>query len=133
MNSLEPARVLIVEDDPEMREALAQLLCAEGYQVEVANDGAEAIDLLQRDDKYPSVVLLDLLMPGLVGQEVLEFLQSDERLGAVPVAIVSGSPQLAPDGYAVFAKPIALNPLLTFLRERCGLHHDASAAIGLQR
>jgi hypothetical protein len=55
-------------------------------------------------------------MPGVVGQELLEYLRHDERLASLPVAIVSASPQLAPAGYPVFAKPLQLDALLEFVR-----------------
>lgn len=118
MDTSNGPRVLIVEDDPDIREALADLMCSEGYQVELASDGAEAITLLERGG-LPCAVLVDLLMPGIVGQELLEYLRDDARLASVPVAIVSASPELAPDGYRVFRKPLDLDALLRFVRTQC--------------
>jgi CheY-like chemotaxis protein len=108
--------VLIVEDDPGIRDALADLLHAEGYETDLATNGAEAIDFLETT-RRPSAVLVDLLMPGIVGQELLEYLRGDAALASIPVAIFSASPQLAPPGYAVFRKPLDLPPLLAFLRQ----------------
>jgi CheY-like chemotaxis protein len=113
------ARVLIVEDDPEIQAALEELLMVEGYEVDLAANGADAIEYLEGDAR-PCAVLVDLLMPGIVGQELLEYLRDDDRLASIPVAIVSASPQLAPQGYKVFRKPLDLRPLLDFLREGCG-------------
>ena len=110
--------VLIVEDDPEIRASLADLLRTEGYEIALATNGAEAIDCLEGAQR-PCAVLVDLLMPGIVGQELLEYLRDDVRLASIPVAIVSGSPQLAPEGYRVFRKPLDPRPLLDFLREGC--------------
>lgn len=110
-------RVLIVEDDPEIRAALEELMVGEGYDVSLATNGADAISMLVDDrGELPCAVLVDLVMPGVVGQELLEFLRGDATLSRIPVAIVSASPQLAPNGYAVFKKPLDLPPLLDFVK-----------------
>ena len=113
-------QILIVEDDADIQAALSDLFTAEGYEVDIAESGVEAITMLESGDR-PCVMLVDLLMPGIVGQELLEYIHDDVRLAAIPVAIVSGAPQLAPSGYQVFRKPLSLRPLLDFVREGCGL------------
>jgi CheY-like chemotaxis protein len=110
------ARVLVVEDDPEFRAALEDMLAGSGHEVVVATNGADAIALLEAGER-PSAVLVDLLMPGVVGQELLEYLRSSADLARIPVAIVSASPQLAPEGYTVFPKPLQPGPLLEFVRD----------------
>ena len=114
----EPARILVVEDDREIGTTLCEVLRDRGYEVELVANGAEAIEHLE-SSALPQCVLVDLLMPGIVGQELLEYLRTDDRLASIPVAIVSGSPHLAPDGYPVFRKPLQLRPLLEFLRQEC--------------
>jgi CheY-like chemotaxis protein len=114
---MNPARILVVEDDPDIQATLCELFQREGYEVDVVPNGAEAITFLD-EHTHPDVVLVDLLMPGVVGNELLEYLHSDADLSAIPVAIVSGSPQLAPEGYKVFRKPIQVGPLLEFVRGR---------------
>jgi CheY-like chemotaxis protein len=111
-----PNRVLIVEDDPDVQAALEQLLAREGFAVTLANNGAEAIELLDREAP-PCVVLADLLMPGIVGHELLDYMRDDEALRSIPIAIISGSPQLAPEGYRVFSKPLDTHALLEFVRK----------------
>ena len=110
------ARVLVVEDDPDIQTTLSDLFTREGYHVDVVPNGAEAINFLD-EHEHPNVLLVDLMMPGVIGNELLEYLHQDERLAAIPVAIVSASPQLAPGGYPVFRKPIEIGPLLEFVRE----------------
>lgn len=110
--------ILVVEDDREATELLSELLQTEGFEVEVARDGTEAIERLE-SSAPPGCVLVDLLMPGIIGQELLEYMRTEERLSTIPVAIVSGSPQLAPTGYRVFPKPVDWAPLLEFVREGC--------------
>ena len=111
--------VLIVEDDPGIRDAFVDLLGAEGYAIDLAANGAEAITFLENAVR-PSAVVVDLLMPGVVGQELLEYIRGDARLASVPIAIFSASPQLAPKGYRVFRKPADLQSLLAFVRAECG-------------
>jgi CheY-like chemotaxis protein len=108
------ARVLVVEDDPEFKTTLEYLLTSKGHEVDVVANGAEAINFLEAN-KRPDVVLVDLLMPGIVGSELLEYLKDDDKLSSIPVAIVSASPQLAPAGYTVFRKPIDSRSLLEFV------------------
>jgi CheY-like chemotaxis protein len=62
-------------------------------------------------------MIVDLLMPGVVGQELLEFVRDEPSLAQVRVAIVTGSPKLAPAGYTVFPKPLDVARLLAFLRD----------------
>lgn len=115
-------RVLIVDDDVEVRTALSELFSSHGYDVALAADGGEAIHHLV---PRPCVVLVDLLMPGVVGQELLEYMRGHAELAEVPVAIISGSPHLAPDGYTVFPKPVDGRMLLDFVCSTC--EHDHSA------
>jgi CheY-like chemotaxis protein len=107
--------ILVVDDDIEVRSALADVFQMHGYTVELAANGADAIDLLERGHR-PDVVLVDLLMPGVIGHSLLEYMRGDQQLSQIPVAIVSASPHLAPPGYRVFGKPVQLGALLEFVR-----------------
>ena len=68
-------KILVVEDDPELRQLVADALTLSGYQVEVAENGRAALDRLERRENRPAVVLLDLMMPEVNGWEVLEALK----------------------------------------------------------
>lgn len=108
-------RVLIVEDDPDVRIALGQLLTKQGYAVALAKNGVEAIELLD-PEAPPCAAIVDLLMPGIVGHELLEYMRDNDAFRSIPIAIISGSPQLAPGGYRVFPKPLDPQQLLEFVR-----------------
>jgi CheY-like chemotaxis protein len=108
-------RVLVVDDDRDIQDLLCELFRRAGYEVELAGNGADAIDTLERSAP-PAAILVDLVMPGIVGQELLEYVQRADHLVDVPVAIVSGSPHLAPRGFRVFGKPIEFGTLLDFVR-----------------
>jgi CheY-like chemotaxis protein len=82
-----PRPVLVVDDEPAARESLRRLLERDGWQVAEASDGRAALDWMEANP--PSLVLLDLMMPGMDGFEVVEALRSDPRWRALPVVIVT--------------------------------------------
>jgi two-component system, NtrC family, response regulator HydG len=80
-----PARLLIVDDDPTVRESLAEALCDDGYEVRCADDGTRAV--LALNGYTPDVVLADVRMPEMGGFELLRLLQ--ERAPAVDVIVMT--------------------------------------------
>ncbi len=89
--------VLVVDDDPAIRELIREILSGEGYSVQVAGDAAEALEALEV--RSPELVLLDVVMPGTDGWEVLRRMQ--ERHGSIPVIMFSGQVSELPSGRAV--------------------------------
>lgn len=79
--------ILYVEDDPVVLTAYGHRLQGEGYSIESAKDGLEAMRILLR--LVPDLVLLDLMLPRFDGGEVLKFMQANPRLKTVPVIILS--------------------------------------------
>jgi len=110
--------VFVVEDDVDTRTALRELLEDQGLEVAVARDGAEALACLARGES-PCAVLLDLTMPGIAGEDLVEYLRAEARWASFPIAIVSASPERAPPGFRVFGKPIDIEALIAFVKERC--------------
>jgi CheY-like chemotaxis protein len=107
--------VLVVDDDPDIRETLSELLDANGYEVLEAENGQIALDVLKSTPRFPCVVLLDLSMPVLDGREFLRRRASDPILRSIPVVVVSGSNQPADpiegiDGY--LRKPVKFERLI---------------------
>ena len=83
------ARILVVDDNDALRENLIEALELEGYQVAAAADGAKALARLGEDPSF-GVVLLDLMMPGMDGREILQRIRQDPRLGGVRVVLTTG-------------------------------------------
>jgi CheY-like chemotaxis protein len=110
--------ILVVDDEPDIRESLAELFEDAGYAVSTAADGAEALEILAADE-LPCVVILDLVMPGVSGNEVYEQMVEDTRLGQVPVIIATSDPSRAPRGVPVMKKPIDTRRLLDVVRQHC--------------
>jgi CheY-like chemotaxis protein len=120
--------VLVVEDDPQTRELLETVLAAAGYHAVGAEDGLEAIHLLRslrhRTPGVPCLVLLDLAMPRLGGSEFRRAQLGDPRVSPVPVAVMSGAPDLdrralTLGAVAAIPKPVDVETLLAVVRRHC--------------
>jgi two-component system, OmpR family, alkaline phosphatase synthesis response regulator PhoP len=120
--------VLIVEDDPDIREMLATLLAGEGFHAVGAEDGLEALHLLRtvrhRAPDVPCLVLLDLKMPRLSGKEFRRAQLGDPTVSGVPVAVMSGATDLEQrakslGAVAILAKPIDCDKLMDVVRRYC--------------
>jgi adenylate cyclase len=85
--NMNPSRILVVDDHQSNRDLLARRLARDGHEVATAKDGPEALALLECGDF--DLVLLDLLMPGMSGYEVLCRLKSDPRHCEIPVIMIS--------------------------------------------
>ena len=80
-------RILVVEDDPDLRELLADILLDAGYDVVEAADGSSALEM--SCDAHPDVVILDWMLPDLDGLQVLEKLKGDPETRSIPVIIAT--------------------------------------------
>lgn len=86
-------QVLIAEDDDHMREALQEMLTEAGYRVITAEDGLEALDWLGR--VKVDLVIVDILMPGLGGPELIKRLRETSEWATTPIMVLSGYADLA--------------------------------------
>jgi CheY-like chemotaxis protein len=115
--------VLIVEDDADIRETLAELLAGAGYAVETAGNGAEAIAQLRR--VAPQLILLDLSMPVMSGQQFRSQQLADPAIAGIPTVVMSATARLEDKlvGFQIserLAKPLKLRQLLDVVRRHCG-------------
>jgi CheY-like chemotaxis protein len=81
--------VLVVDDDATIRETLYDLLTDEGYTVYTGADGQDALKQLRQLDKLPCLILLDLMMPVMSGQQFYAEQQRDPHLAPIPVCVIS--------------------------------------------
>ncbi len=102
--------MLVVDDDDDIREVIAEILRTEGYAVTCASNGLKALEELHKAPR-PDLVLLDLIMPVMSGWEVLEQLQIEEGLARIPVVVVSA--MHAAGAREHLAKPVDLERLLS--------------------
>jgi CheY-like chemotaxis protein len=113
--------ILIVEDDADLREMMAQLLTLEGFKASTVANGREALEYLSQGDK-PDVILLDLMMPVMDGWEFRRQQQARADLSKVPVIVLSALDQTrAADVNAVafLKKPLDFDRLLELVRQYC--------------
>ena len=115
-----PVKILVVDDERAVRESLRRALELEGYEIELAGDGVEALTTLAKDETQPDAVILDVLMPGVDGLEVLRRLRQGS---AVPVLMLTARDEVesrvsgldaGADDYVT--KPFALEELLARVR-----------------
>ena len=114
--------VLIVEDDADLREMMAQLLSLEGFQAATVANGSEALQYLHNGHLKPDVILLDLMMPVMDGWEFRRKQQADPALADVPVIVLSALDQSrAADvkAEAFLKKPLDFDRLLQLVRQYC--------------
>ena len=117
----ESCPILIVEDDADLREMMAQLLLLEGFTAQAVSNGREALDYLRRSDA-PQVILLDLMMPVMDGWEFRREVQRNPKVANVPVIVLSALDQNRA-GYigevAFLKKPLDFDRLLDLVRQYC--------------
>ena len=120
-----PARILVVDDERHITKLIEFMLKREGYEVCVAHDGAHALSAVE--EFAPDAVLLDLVMSGLSGIDVLRRLRADGRHGTTVIIVLTGRSsdempgelmEVRVDHYCV--KPVAPSTLIKRLLD-CGI------------
>jgi len=111
--------VLVVDDDPDILEALSEILEAEGFEIRRARNGKEALERLEPDP--PQLILLDLMMPVMDGWEFAQRMRQRPSVAHIPIIVLSADRNVgskASDIGAVghLAKPFELNDLLEMVR-----------------
>jgi len=113
--------ILVADDDPDVREMLMLLLNLEGYEVEGASDGVEALERI-RTRGQPGLLLLDLRMPRMSGGELAEVLRGDPGWSQIPIVVLSGdlAATHTPSKFgavAALAKPVERTTLLRLVHD----------------
>jgi CheY-like chemotaxis protein len=123
-----PGVVLVVDDDEDLREAVEAVLLARGHRVVTASDGAEALAWLREGTgRRPCLVLLDLMMPGMNGFELMSAMRADPALATIPVVVITGAGarverRAANFREGVLPKPVEVKDLLCTVGRYCCAH-----------
>ena len=118
-------KVLLVEDDSDVRRLYAIGLNQRGFEVKLAANGAEAVERIHSE--RPDVILLDWIMPLMNGGEVLERLSRDADDASIPIIVISGQPAPArvdPHIQRWLTKPVSVDELVSAIdRPEIAAHH----------
>jgi CheY-like chemotaxis protein len=106
--------VLVVDDDPDIRDTVAEVLSEEGYSVQLAGNGREALGILGAIQAKPGLILLDLMMPELDGWGFMAEVEKLPALAAIPVIVFSA--------HSVNPEAVGALKLCGFLRKPLRLH-----------
>jgi two-component system chemotaxis response regulator CheY len=117
-------RILVVEDDADIRQALEEIIEEHGFTVVGARHGKEALDFLSRAADLPCLILLDLMMPVMDGATFREAQRRDPRIAGIPVVLLSAycdveSHAVGLDAISVLSKPPDLRDLVRVLQTHC--------------
>lgn len=116
-------RILVIEDDPTIREVLVEVLGEHGYDAVGASNGREALDTLAASPDRPCVILLDLMMPIMDGRSFREEQLQSPELSTIPVIVISAHLDQAVtsdlNAAAYLRKPVRLADVLSSVKTYC--------------
>jgi len=115
------AKILLIDDDPQMRKLISDFMGHCGHEVLIAQDGAFGVSMSALE--YPDIIILDMMMPVMSGPEALDVLKAEPGLAGIPVVVVSANDnpdlqqQMLDAGVVAYlTKPIELQELLTCIQ-----------------
>lgn len=111
--------VLVVEDNLDIREMTAAILREKGHLVLEAENGHEALRILDDLPEPPCLVLLDLMMPVMDGWAFMQNLRDADRLASLPIVIVSAAPGEKDGARRFIKKPVSPEVLIKLVEEFC--------------
>ena len=117
----ESHKILVVDDDADIREVLREVLTESGHDVMTAANGLEALHIL-RQGWGPCMVLLDLMMPVMDGYHFLAERKNDPALASIPITVITAGRQVDMerlDDATLVAKPIRLPALMSLIEKTC--------------
>jgi CheY-like chemotaxis protein len=124
-------RVLIVEDDPEIRDSLVEILEDNGFEPMAAENGLEALDKLRAPGARPCVIFLDLMLPLMDGKAFRQEMLRIPEFASIPVVVVSAFrdvAQLTQEMHVaeILKKPFKLQDFIMLARRHCSEVPEAS-------
>jgi CheY-like chemotaxis protein len=119
-------KILVIDDDNDIRETLKEALEFEDYQVEVAVNGADAIDVLTKMNELPGLIILDLMMPIMDGAKFMEVIHTEHpsSFAKIPLVLASAKGSLInlENGHLAqerLKKPVDLDELYAVVKKYC--------------
>jgi CheY-like chemotaxis protein len=113
--------LVLVDDDDDVRDAVAGTLEAAGYGVAAFSNGHDALECLRRAEPAPGLILIDLMMPVMDGWQFRERQLADPSIAAIPVVVLSARPGAFGDAAVQqLQKPIRAKDLLAVVERHCG-------------
>lgn len=112
--------ILMVEDDPDLRQIQSEILESEGFEVRAAGDGIEALEVMEEEGP-PALMLLDLRMPRLNGWDLAARVRDEPSWRHVPMIVVAAHYRIADEARAIGArawlhKPVTIDALVDVVR-----------------
>ena len=125
-------RILVVEDHADTSAALYKILTDHGYSVLTADNGEQALDLLDRGIR-PALILVDMLLPRVSGEELIRHLNANPELRDIPTIVITAVPkdQVQVITNAVFSKPLDFEKLTRTIDALVAPSAAAPAAVRL--
>jgi CheY-like chemotaxis protein len=112
--------ILIVEDNEDFRGLVRSALEQEGFTVREASDGQEALARLQESGSSRCLMVMDLMMPGMTGWDLVSAVRSDPLLRGNPIIVSTAVPEESPSGVdAILTKPFGLDSLVAVVERYC--------------
>lgn len=112
--------LLVVEDDPNIRESIKDIASLDGFEVLQAGNGKEALELIEQIEVLPGLILLDLMMPVMDGYRFLSEFAKSPKFG-IPVVVVSAAKKENLNNVIEFIeKPANARQILNIIKKYCG-------------
>jgi CheY-like chemotaxis protein len=105
-----PAKVLVVDDDPVLRDMMVDMLDFEGYPIQVVRNGNEALNILRGEGNF--LVFLDLMMPGLSGRDVCAILDAEPKVRNRHVIILMTAMDKLDEAQSLHVEKIIFKPFV---------------------
>ena len=115
-------KIVVVEDDEDIRLLYQEILTSEGFDVEVAENGEAALRILNSLERLPCLILTDFMMPGINGSQLVKLLRMNDLLISIPVVMISARPltDLEIKDVEFLKKPIDVDTIIQKVKEYCG-------------
>jgi CheY-like chemotaxis protein len=119
---MDPCKVLIIDDDDDIREPVVSLLRSEGFQAEGVKSALTALTMMTGGEIVPDAILLDLLMPAMSGEQFRAVMRGHPQWSRIPIIVCTANRPPDPraiDVFEVLAKPFDLDSLLAAVGRAC--------------